>query len=518
VSDRGIVACNFKTALLDGTDNVAALRAILVYLIDRGRAEGKRAAAMAAQEEDAAAMDRLRKLAEPREEAPSGMRIEKRDDGEWLAGIPNDDINDCPEERDGWECHYHVGGEHVATHYSDTAADGAERIMARWPIAPAQDEPQVPREERAMVSIDRLVFAGAEATDVERANLVAWLTEQVREVLQGSSRDHGDVHMLYSADGRLRLTMPKDADSRAVLATVAELLGLDFSALPEDEARLFGHAFSGLKNAEPDRVDAEASDMAGRLPRLALWCRGYACGIREGERRAQAQAKDPTAAPDREQLGRAVHQVWIVSQPCEWEELEERDREDSRRIGERLFAMGVEEGERRAAEKALATARGIVDAWDANRSEEMRDAGCVEPHTEAWYVRRQAAIVWAACAREIRAAFNLPADGWCVTLPRGAASPADDKPPTGGEPAPEDSAPIWFAVGNIAAHEGHVTSVSGEDWTYQRDVTGAHGTVLYEGPSESEARSVLSEWLKCDAVEKGEYCYAHNRRDAWDRR
>lgn len=70
----------------------------------------------------------------------------------------------------------------------------------------------------------------------------------------------------------------------------------------------------------------------------------------------------------------------------------------------------------------------------------------------------------------------------------------------------------WFAVGDIAAHEGNVTSVSGDDWTYQRDVTGAHGTVLYEGSSESEARAVLAAWDQCDAPARGAYCYAHNPR------
>lgn len=68
----------------------------------------------------------------------------------------------------------------------------------------------------------------------------------------------------------------------------------------------------------------------------------------------------------------------------------------------------------------------------------------------------------------------------------------------------------WFAVGNIAAHQGHVTSVSGDGWTYQADVTGSHGTVLYEGPSESEARATLAAWEKCDAPLAGTCCYAHN--------
>ena len=70
---------------------------------------------------------------------------------------------------------------------------------------------------------------------------------------------------------------------------------------------------------------------------------------------------------------------------------------------------------------------------------------------------------------------------------------------------------IFFAVGNRAEHSGHVTSVDADrDWTYQGDVTGAHGTVLYEGRDEAKARAVLDEWLVCDSSEKGTYCYTHN--------
>ncbi len=83
-------------------------------------------------------------------------------------------------------------------------------------------------------------------------------------------------------------------------------------------------------------------------------------------------------------------------------------------------------------------------------------------------------------------------------------------------------AAVWFAVCDVAAHEGHITSEwadnvwgSGHEsgWTYQ-EVTGAHGRVLYEGPDEEEARAVLAKWLECDSPEKGTYCYAHNPRPA----
>lgn len=67
----------------------------------------------------------------------------------------------------------------------------------------------------------------------------------------------------------------------------------------------------------------------------------------------------------------------------------------------------------------------------------------------------------------------------------------------------------WFAVGDVSAHDGHVTSVDNDrDWTYQSDVTGAHGTVLYEGATKTEACRVLNAWLVCDAPEKGTWIHA----------
>ena len=70
----------------------------------------------------------------------------------------------------------------------------------------------------------------------------------------------------------------------------------------------------------------------------------------------------------------------------------------------------------------------------------------------------------------------------------------------------------FFAVGDVAAHDGYVTSRQSDGaWTYQ-DVTGPHGTVLLESTSEDEARAALDAWLVCDATARGAYCYAHNPR------
>ena len=77
---------------------------------------------------------------------------------------------------------------------------------------------------------------------------------------------------------------------------------------------------------------------------------------------------------------------------------------------------------------------------------------------------------------------------------------------------------IYVTVGDVGAHEGFVTGHAADDawlpehpsgWTYQ-EVTGAHGTVLYEGPDVEEAQRVLDAWLDCPAARDGRYCYTHN--------
>ena len=76
---------------------------------------------------------------------------------------------------------------------------------------------------------------------------------------------------------------------------------------------------------------------------------------------------------------------------------------------------------------------------------------------------------------------------------------------------------VWFAVVDIAAHDGFITPRWAPDiwtpenpsgWTYQ-DVTGAHGTILHEGRSAAEAQAVLDGWLDCPATRAGRY-YTHN--------
>lgn len=76
----------------------------------------------------------------------------------------------------------------------------------------------------------------------------------------------------------------------------------------------------------------------------------------------------------------------------------------------------------------------------------------------------------------------------------------------------------YIVIGNIGAHDGWIEEAdpaniwSGENpngWTYQQ-LCGSHGTVLGEYTTHSEAQTHLSDWLRCPAAERGDYCYTHN--------
>ena len=78
---------------------------------------------------------------------------------------------------------------------------------------------------------------------------------------------------------------------------------------------------------------------------------------------------------------------------------------------------------------------------------------------------------------------------------------------------------VYFAVGNIPEHSGFIDERNADDcwmagwnetgWTYQ-DVTGSHGTIFAECETREEAQAILDEYLVCDSVETGTYCYTHN--------
>ena len=226
------------------------------------------------------------------EEAPPDMRIEKREDGEYLIDSGKV-VNACMEKRDGSVCHYHFNGEHISTslkHYED----GSELITARWPIAPSQDEPP-------------------------------------SQVVAESDR-------IESADGSIVVEMPKDADPRAVLATVAELLGLtgaDVHPLNSDET--------------PEYIAEHAERIDESDPRHASWLRGVAAGIREGERRAAVQIPD---------LMRRTHDDGVVEGERRAEEAREAGRAECR-----CLIDEARDAERAAAKTEIERLRAVNDGW-----------------------------------------------------------------------------------------------------------------------------------------------------------
>lgn len=76
----------------------------------------------------------------------------------------------------------------------------------------------------------------------------------------------------------------------------------------------------------------------------------------------------------------------------------------------------------------------------------------------------------------------------------------------------------FLVITNTAEHSGLVAQKDQKDiwsnnnpsgWTYQ-EVAGTFGTVYLETEDENEAYSALEDWLECDSVENGTYCYTHN--------
>ena len=78
-------------------------------------------------------------------------------------------------------------------------------------------------------------------------------------------------------------------------------------------------------------------------------------------------------------------------------------------------------------------------------------------------------------------------------------------------PAPDPNI-SYIAVGDIAAHNGYIKKIYLEDeQTYtSHEIYGAFGTRLLESHNRWEAVAALEEFLKCDSVEEGTYCYTHN--------
>ena len=76
----------------------------------------------------------------------------------------------------------------------------------------------------------------------------------------------------------------------------------------------------------------------------------------------------------------------------------------------------------------------------------------------------------------------------------------------------------YFVIVNRGEHSGFVDDVDMDKiwradnqngWTYQQ-LTGPHGQVWGTYDTKAEARLELKKYLKCDAAERGDYCYTHN--------
>ena len=113
-------------------------------------------------------------------------------------------------------------------------------------------------------------------------------------------------------------------------------------SLTEAAWRLRCSASDGSRGAGTDACIAALESLAAR----------EACRVGHGADEACAECapneQPGGVAPDREALGRAVHEVWRetamargIPHAVAWEDIDESVREEDRRIGERLFAMGV---------------------------------------------------------------------------------------------------------------------------------------------------------------------------------
>lgn len=244
--------------------------------------------------------------------APTGMRVEKRPDGhEYLIETPRRP-NDCKASinRVGVDifCCHHVNGEHVGVHPPD--ANGVAEVIARWPIAPAQEERQ-----QAIDTIDK--WCSAHGFTLDKSSIreplpnasprerptswtetsgsdgdrvtgwhcgveVSWPRDAQPDLVAldaawlvsaPGARQPAYTQSLHSEAAGVRLACRKDADPRAVLATVAELLGLgDDPTHTETSVDSFA---AGLAEGER-RAKSKAAERATGWEAQAAEIRGHA--------------------------------------------------------------------------------------------------------------------------------------------------------------------------------------------------------------------------------------------------
>lgn len=234
-----------------------------VHWMGRRCAAGVRQETRASQQSEARSQDEGRNV---NEEAPS-MRIEKRSDGEYLVGAPAT-CDGCDDEHaSGETCCHHLNGEHLSVSWNDN--NGAEKILARWPIA----ESAPPRGGEP----SRIANPGADDGH-----------GPVREGQPGTET-------VFDVNRKTRLTFQRGADAHEVMRTVAELLGLPAEepiAAPDREALAVYVCSRGDCDRNGKRVYLTELQGDG-------WCE--VCGHklqRVGAARAYATPPDASAAAE----------------------------------------------------------------------------------------------------------------------------------------------------------------------------------------------------------------------------
>jgi hypothetical protein len=170
-----------------------------------------------------------------------------------------------------------------------TTYRGTAEILGslRWRflgMAPAPQDPKCDDEPEATPVSDAPAQGKPCGTMLDSRRATMHLDGEavpVRSTCARASGDDASMEHLFDRKHSVQLVCPKDADPRAVLATVAELLGLSG---PRDADK--------ADERSVEQIEAEAWALEEKQPVLAMRMKSYARGIREGERRAKDTAAE----------------------------------------------------------------------------------------------------------------------------------------------------------------------------------------------------------------------------------
>ncbi len=285
------------------------------------------------------------------------------------------------------------------------------------------------------------------------------LREQLSALGYGVAREgQPGTETVFDVNRKTRLTFPRGAGAREVLATVVELLGITVTPAGDEDRDL-------VRTATPEELEAEAMRRAVAVERGSGWLWGCAAGIREGERRARsalnvvaleeasrALGVEEGKALVRVELDELRDEVRTLKGEIESRraKLDELDAEWQRVTGcaspgafraadfgsavtdadVETLARGARYGADKAAalerEKARATAQGLVDRWEGLIELDARDLEHGDEDAAAnarGWVRCRG-----VCIRDLRAAFGLApgsGPGGCEREPANSSDPAD---------------------------------------------------------------------------------------------